>query len=184
MSQLDDELAQAAGPPDAVSALPALRPVRAPAPPRRSIGLLVALCVMGGAILTLVLTGLQNGTVYSKGVDELLAEKARLSTRTVRVEGVLVKGSLVHRAEPCEYRFKLQKNGATVDVAYPQCIVPDTFRDVPGMDVQVTAEGKLAANGHFEASTIMAKCPSKYEMQDRAAKGESSPHGAPGAQQL
>jgi cytochrome c-type biogenesis protein CcmE len=55
-------------------------------------------------------------------------------------------------------------------------VVPDTFRDMPGMDVEVTAEGKLDPEGHFEASQIFAKCPSKYEMKDRAAKGEEAPH--------
>jgi cytochrome c-type biogenesis protein CcmE len=63
-------------------------------------------------------------------------------------------------------------------VRYAQCIVPDTFRDIPGMDVSVTAEGTLAASGDFEATQIMAKCPSKYEMRDRANKGEQAPHNA------
>jgi cytochrome c-type biogenesis protein CcmE len=61
-------------------------------------------------------------------------------------------------------------------VHYSRCTVPDTFQDVPGMVVDVTAEGTLDAAGHFEASTIMAKCPSKYEMKERALKGEAAPH--------
>ena len=52
------------------------------------------------------------------------------------------------------------------------------------MDVGVTVEGSLLANNSFEASTVLAKCPSKYEMKDRAQKGEAMPHAAtePGAQ--
>jgi cytochrome c-type biogenesis protein CcmE len=42
--------------------------------------------------------------------------------------------------------------------------------------VSVTAEGKLTDEGHFAATAIMAKCPSKYEMQNRAAMGEKAPH--------
>jgi cytochrome c-type biogenesis protein CcmE len=42
----------------------------------------------------------------------------------------------------------------------------------------VTAEGKLTDSGHFEASNIMAKCPSKYEMKERAKGGEQAPHAA------
>jgi cytochrome c-type biogenesis protein CcmE len=49
---------------------------------------------------------------------------------------------------------------------------------MPGMDVSVTAEGKLTEAGNFEASNIMAKCPSKYEMKDRAKSGEAAPHAA------
>jgi cytochrome c-type biogenesis protein CcmE len=61
-------------------------------------------------------------------------------------------------------------------VRYAQCIVPDTFKDVPGMDVGVTVEGKLAAGGGFEASQVMAKCPSKYEMKEMKEQGKEMPH--------
>jgi cytochrome c-type biogenesis protein CcmE len=57
-------------------------------------------------------------------------------------------------------------------------VVPDTFRDVPGMDVGVTVEGALQADNSFEATSVLAKCPSKYEMKDRANKGEQMPHAA------
>jgi cytochrome c-type biogenesis protein CcmE len=186
MSRLDEELARAVEAGDgARDSQPGVvqEPVRAAASsrPRRSLGLLAALLVMGGGILTLVFTSFEDAAIYSKGVDELLAEQAKLAGRSVRVEGVLVKGSLKKREQPCEYRFSVQKNGATLPVSFAQCVVPDTFRDVPGMDVQVTAEGKLASNGTFEANHIMAKCPSKYEMKDRAAKGEAMPHAAPTA---
>jgi cytochrome c-type biogenesis protein CcmE len=179
MSKLDDELARAVADSEAAEAheLPVrAEPVERRPRPRRSVGLLVALLVMGGGILTLVLTGFENAAIYSKGVDELVAESERLQSRAVRVEGTLVKGSLRRRDEPCEYRFRMQKNGKELPVRYAQCVVPDTFRDVPGMDVQVTAEGKLAEDGQFVASMIFAKCPSKYEMKDRAAKGEAAPH--------
>ncbi|MCC6902545.1 MAG: cytochrome c maturation protein CcmE, partial [Polyangiaceae bacterium] len=144
----------------------------------KNIGLVAALLVMGGGILVLVLTSFKQSAVYSKGVDELVAEKERITGRNVRVTGNLVKGTLKRRDEPCEYRFSVAKNEKSIDVRYAQCVVPDTFRDVPGMDVEVTAEGKLTSEGHFEASQIMAKCPSKYEMKDRAQKGEDAPHQA------
>ena len=146
-------------------------------PPKRNVALLGGLLVMGAAILGLVLSNAGDTAIYSKTVPELLEESARLSGRTVRVTGTLVSGSLARRQEPCEYRFQLQKDGKTVPVRYAQCVVPDTFRDVPGIPVEGTAEGKLAEGGHFEASHIMAKCPSKYEMKERAANGEEIPHG-------
>jgi cytochrome c-type biogenesis protein CcmE len=182
MSRLDDELeravqeSEAEAPAQAADVRPAEAKARRPERRLKNVGFLLALLVMGGAILTLVLTTAPDAAVYSKGVDELLSEKERLATRNVRVVGNLVKKSLTHRAEPCEYRFKLEKNSKVIDVRYAQCIVPDTFRDMPGMDVEVTAEGKLAADGAFEATHIMAKCPSKYEMKQMAAKGEQAPH--------
>jgi cytochrome c-type biogenesis protein CcmE len=37
--------------------------------------------------------------------------------------------------------------------------LPDTFRD----NAQAMADGKMQADGTFHASSIAAKCPSKYE---------------------
>ena len=184
MAPIDDELAKAVA--DSERADPIGPVARAadeppaggfePPPSRRSLGLLAGLLVAGGALLVLVLTSFKGSAIYSKKVDELLAERDRLASRNVRVEGSLVKGSLRRRDDPCEYRFNIAKNGADLEVRFPQCVVPDTFRDVPGMDVDVTAEGKLSAGGYFEATQIMAKCPSKYEMKQRASKGEAAPH--------
>ena len=70
-----------------------------------------------------------------------------------------------------------------VPVRFPQCIVPDTFRDMPGQEVPVTVEGELLADNSFLATKVLAKCPSKYEMKDRAQKGEKMPHAAMEPQQ-
>ncbi len=140
--------------------------------------LLIPLVAVGAAIVAFVLTGMKDNAIYSKPVDQLVAQKARFLGRPVRAEGNLVHGTLEKRDTPCEYRFTITKNGVDVPVRYAQCVVPDTFRDVPGMDVGVTVEGSLLADNSFEATTVLAKCPSKYEMKDRAARGESMPHAA------
>jgi cytochrome c-type biogenesis protein CcmE len=193
MSDLDKELEKAIAESEADagrgSAPPGSeRPVEAvqatplaPKPtPRRNLGLLLGLLVIGGGVLAPVMTSANKAAIYSVPTDELVAHKADYAARNVRVEGTLVKGSLRQRAEPCEYRFTIEKNGKRLPVRFPQCVVPDTFRDAPGMDVQVTAEGRLSDEGHFEATNIMAKCPSKYEMQEKAAKGEKAPHAVYG----
>ncbi len=184
MSKLDEELAQAVADSEE-NATPSERPVAAAPSPEakpkkkyQNMGLLIALVVMGGGILGLVMTSFKQAAVYSKGVDELVAEKSKITGRQVRVAGILVKGTLTRRDQPCEYRFAMSKNNQKLDVRYPQCVVPDTFRDVPNVDVEVTAEGKLTEEGYFEASQIMAKCPSKYEMKDRGKKGEVMPTSA------
>lgn len=183
MSPLDDELTKAVEESEAdEAASPAVVSDALPAPagkkPRRELVLLAALLVIGGAILTLVMTSFDGAAIYSKTVDELVAQKDALAKRNLRVQGTLVKGTLAKRDSPCEYRFRMQKNGAQIEVRYPQCVVPDTFRDVPNVDVDVTATGKLASDGHFQASEIMAKCPSKYDMKQKAASGLKAPHGA------
>jgi len=185
MSQLDEQLAQAVAESEAEE--PAILPARDAAPRpstgddgavqrRRNLGLLAALTAIAAAIIAVVLSSGQ-AAVYSKGVDQLIAEKARLTGRTVRLDGTLVSGSLRRRETPCEYRFSLSKNGATVPVRFAQCVVPDTFRDVPGSDVRVTVEGVLEQGGYFSAHQIMAKCPSKYEEQMR--QGDRPPYPSP-----
>jgi cytochrome c-type biogenesis protein CcmE len=144
-------------------------------------GLVIGMTVAGAGIAGLVLAGMQEGAVYAKPVDELVKEKAKFAGRPVSAEGLLVHGTLEKRDEPCEYRFKIEKNGTSLPVRFAQCVVPDTFRDVPGMDVGVTVEGELKQDETFEASTVLAKCPSKYEMKERQQKGEHMPHGAIGA---
>jgi cytochrome c-type biogenesis protein CcmE len=145
---------------------------------RRRMLLVIPLVAAAAAIVATVLTGMKDNAIYSKPVDQLVAQKARFQGRAVRAEGNLVHGSLVKRDSPCEYRFTISKNGTDVPVRYAQCVVPDTFRDVPGMDVGVTVEGQLLADNSFEATSVLAKCPSKYEMKERAGRGEQMPHAA------
>ena len=185
MSKLDDELRQAIDshegltqpepePPQVFAK--SSTPMAVETRPNRHLGLLIGLVVMGSTILFVVFSGFKQAAVYSKDVDELLRDKSRLESRNVRVLGSLVSGTLARRSEPCEYRFKMQKNNAELTVFYPQCVVPDTFRDVSGVKVEVTAEGQLQADGTFRASQIMAKCPSKYEMRDKSNQGQSPGH--------
>jgi cytochrome c-type biogenesis protein CcmE len=144
---------------------------------RRGLMIVVPLVMVAAAVAGLVLNGLKDNSIYSKPVDQLVAQKSRFAGRPVRAEGMLVHGTLLKRDSPCEYRFTIASNGVSVPVRYPQCIVPDTFRDVPGADVGVTVEGQLLADSTFEATSIAAKCPSKYEMKEKAAQGEKMPHG-------
>lgn len=146
---------------------------------KRWVGAAVAISLAAGAaaIAALVLLGMQDKAIYSKPVDELLAQKAKFVGRPVRAEGNLVHMTLVKRDSPCEYRFSIEKNGVKLPVRFAQCVVPDTFRDVPDMDVGVTVEGQLQANDTFDATSVLAKCPSKYDMQQRKDRGEQMPHG-------
>lgn len=144
---------------------------------KKNVVLLVGLVALGAAVASLFLFGMKDNAIYSKPVDQLLAEKAKFTNKPVRAEGFLVHGTLEKRESPCEYRFTIQKNGVEVPVRFAQCVVPDTFRDVPNMDVGVTVEGQLRADNSFDATNVLAKCPSKYEMKERAGRGETMPHG-------
>ncbi len=178
-------------PPSTVHAIDAKPPRRrrgatdeAPRSRWGGVAVAVGLAMGAGAITALVLTGMQDKAIYSKPVDELLAQRAKFVGRPVRAEGTLVHGSLVKRDEPCEYRFTITKNAVELPVRFAQCIVPDTFRDVPDIDVGVTVEGELQRDDSFEATNVLAKCPSKYEMKERKQRGEEMPHGPLAAEGL
>jgi cytochrome c-type biogenesis protein CcmE len=178
MADLDSELRQAVTESEANAGGLVRDPTPEPPPPksRRNVGLLIGLLVAVGAMLALVFSSADDAAIYSVTVDKVMADRQNLIGRNLRVEGDLVKGTLRHRAEPCEYRFTMNRGGQELKVRYAECIIPDTFRDVPDMDVQVTAEGQLTEEGYLEATHIMAKCPSKYEMRQKKAAGESAPH--------
>jgi len=146
-----------------------------PTRPKGNLGILIVLLVMAGGIVALVMTSFKNAAVYALKVDQL-KDYAQVGGRRLRVEGNLVHGSLQRRDQPCEYRFTIKGQDAELPVRFAKCVVPDTFKDVPDMDVGVTVEGKLASNGSFEASEIAAKCPSKYEMKEQRDRGVKMPH--------
>jgi len=190
--KLDDELAQMAGldaneAEDGAggAAPPVAKPVadRPKRPKTASLGLLAVLLVMGGSLVALVMNGFKDAAVYATPVESLLSEQDKLLGRKVRVEGELVPGTLAKRDKPCEYRFTIhgkEQPTQQLNVSYPQCVIPDTFRDVPGGGVQVTIEGALKSAGNFEATLVMAKCsskydPSKHEMKPGAEQAEGMP---------
>jgi cytochrome c-type biogenesis protein CcmE len=137
------------------------------------VGIIVALL---GAVVGFLVFGssASDAFVYSKLVNEVMTNPAQFAGRELRVEGQLKQGSVKFREEPCEWRFVIEKEGKEMPVHFPQCVVPDTFRD--GMGISVTVQGKLTADGGFLANQVVPRCPSKYEMQQRKNKGEAMPH--------
>lgn len=173
-TKLDRELAEALGKGSEGDAPAVARPVvaerRAAPPHKKSVGLLLTLMVLVVAVVALFMVGFKEAAVYATPVDKLVHDKGTLVGRKVRVEGELVVGTLVKRDSPCEYRFTVHKDKDELPVLYKQCVIPDTFRDMPGGGVQVTLEGALNTAGEFEASLVMAKCASKYDPKEHKMK--------------
>jgi cytochrome c-type biogenesis protein CcmE len=103
-----------------------------------------------------------GGLVYYVTVPEFLARGGSTASN-VRVNGKVVSGSIERLPTGQDVTFTMAGGGAEIRVAY-HGIIPDTFVD--GADVVV--EGGLRADGVFEASTLLAKCPSKYEAAEGA----------------
>jgi cytochrome c-type biogenesis protein CcmE len=70
----------------------------------------------------------------------------------------VVPGSIKRVAGGREYAFVVTDGAREVPVHY-RGIAPDTFTD--GVDVVV--EGRMGQDGTFRATTLLAKCASRYE---------------------
>ena len=138
--------------------------------PKSHVFWLVAALALGSAIL-LVAFAAPPLTPPTVALREFVLDPSRDPDTTVRVGGTLVPGSLERRRE-CEYRFVLQSGQVKLPVRYTGCVVPDNFRDVAGLDVQGTVEGKLTQEGVFEATVLFARGGwGKYEMKELRRKG-------------
>jgi len=76
----------------------------------------------------------------------------------VKVGARVVPGSIERKPGGREYAFRVTDGSATFPVIY-RGIAPDTFTD----SVDVVIEGRMGTDGTFRATTLLAKCASRYE---------------------
>jgi hypothetical protein len=92
----------------------------------------------------------------------------RTTPGELRVVGWLEQGSLKRLPIPgkdargaCRFGFRLRPltvdSNAVLRVEYPRCRIPETLTDASGGCVKVTAEGRLAADGHLEAKRVVGQ---------------------------
>jgi cytochrome c-type biogenesis protein CcmE len=76
----------------------------------------------------------------------------------IKLGARVVPGSIKRAAGGREYAFVVTDGAREIPVHY-RGIAPDTFTD--GVDVVV--EGRMGQDGTFRATTLLAKCASRYE---------------------
>jgi cytochrome c-type biogenesis protein CcmE len=155
---------------------PPFAPARAAAPARqrkrgygRWIGVGLLLLVVG-LIASTVRPG-HGAFTYSKYVDEVMVNPSQFVGQELRVEGLVEAGSVHNQPGTTLYEFRIERNHRVMPVQY-HGIIPDAFRD----GVTVTVRGQLGRNGVFDANEVVAKCPSRYDMQSAQAQGQHAPH--------
>ncbi len=114
-----------------------------------------------GAIGFLMFSGINNSMVYYYGVSEVLAKGPEIYDKGIRVSGNVAEGSIQRNNSLSEVSFLVREKNSdlTIPVVY-QGIVPDTFKD----HAEVVVEGAYSSSDKvFHATTLLAKCPSKYE---------------------
>lgn len=130
-----------------------------PAGPVRSARVIAAALVVVVAIGYLIYTGFQSTSVYYLTVSELKAKAAAPvggGLNDVRVAGIVQENSIQRSAGDPTVKFTVADAGGTLPVIY-KGLVPDIF----GPGIQVVVEGRYV-NGILQASTLLAKCPSKF----------------------
>ena len=98
------------------------------------------------------------------------------SNAGIKVGARVVPGSIQRIPGGKEYAFNVTDWAKIVPVVY-RGIAPDTFTD--GVDVVV--EGRMATDGTFHATTLLAKCASRYENAPDAEKYKQTPGYKAGA---
>ena len=124
----------------------------------------IAGLVLAGALGYLIYAGVQTGSMYYLSVGELTTRGEAAYAEQVRLSGTVVEGSVLQDASTMIIDFTVTDGRHSVPVRYTG-VLPDAFE--PGADVVV--EGRLAPSGVFETSTLLARCPSKYEPREPGA---------------
>jgi len=122
--------------------------------------------LLGGALVLgtagyLMTSSIKDTAVYYLTPGELSAKTVADPTfydTGVKVGARVVPGSIKREPGGKQVSFAMSDGAKTYNVVY-RGITPDTFTD--GVDVVV--EGRLDRAGTFHATTLLAKCASRYE---------------------
>lgn len=126
---------------------------------------LVALALFLGGLGYLLYSGLGENTSYFLNVSEALAMQPKELSKA-RLFGTVAEADVARPEDDLGVSFNLiDKDQATKTIRVDfRGVVPDTFK--PG--VEVIVEGGInPASGVFAANTLMTKCPSKYQKENR-----------------
>ena len=124
---------------------------------RYLIGGIIIIAIVG----YLLYMSLGSSVMYYVTVGELLSGGYGDYDTDIRVTGKIANGSIQWDAEGLELEFDVVEGNATLPVIYNGSM-PDGFTD--GADVLV--EGRYHPDEVFRASTILMRCPSKYEPEE------------------
>ena len=121
--------------------------------------LIIVAGVIIAAVGFLVFNAMGSSMAYFKTVAELEQSGELTTGETFRVGGNVVPGSIERDIATNELRFTLTDGTNTLPVVY-NGVVPDIFTE----DVEVVAEGAVGPDGTMQASTLLTKCPSRFEV--------------------
>ena len=110
-------------------------------------------------IIILIVYSFNQSLVYDHSVSEFLADRS-LQSSNCRIYGKVEPDTIVRSPDRLSVSFAVTDGSNSVPVRYGR-EVPDTFKE----NGDVVVEGRLDADGVFQAHNLLAKCPSKYESE-------------------
>ena len=104
----------------------------------------------------LVLSAFQNNLVFFFSPTQVAAKEAPID-RTFRIGGLVQEGTLKREADGLTVHFTVTDTAQSIPVVY-KGILPDLFKEGRGC----VAQGKLTADGVFQAEQVLAKHDENY----------------------
>jgi cytochrome c-type biogenesis protein CcmE len=134
---------------------------------------LVGSAIIVAAVTVLMAQGVKQFGQYSFKPSELAQRIERdpsLYDTGVKMEAKVVPGSIKRDAAAQTIDFVVTDGATTYPVTY-RGLAPDTFTDA--QEIEVVVEGRLGRDGVFRATTLLAKCGSRYEAQYEGAEQQA-----------
>ena len=114
-----------------------------------------------GTVGYLMASGIKETGVYYLTPSELsrkVQDDNSIYNVGMKIGAKVVPGSVQHDVASQTYTFRITDGSATYPVSY-RGLAPDTFTD----SSEVVVEGRLQQDGSFRATTLLAKCGSRFE---------------------
>ncbi|UCF89228.1 MAG: cytochrome c maturation protein CcmE [bacterium] len=139
---------------------------------KRNLKIPVAVAVILLAMGYLMYTGISDTGVYYRTVSEVLNQAAIFDGQNLRISGEVVPDTIRYDQENLLLSFTVrdtENDKVTMHARY-QGVMPDAFKE----DVEVILEGIYNQYDNlFNATILLAKCPSKYEAETPQAQQAS-----------
>ena len=118
---------------------------------------IIAVGLAGLALATfLALSAFRQNLVFFFSPTQVAAKEAPVD-RTFRIGGLVQEGTLKREADGLSVRFTVTDTAASIPVVY-KGILPDLFKEGRGC----VAQGKIGADGVFQAEQVLAKHDENY----------------------
>ena len=131
-------------------------------PRHKRIAIITAGLAALGIAAALVLNAFQSNLVFFFSPSQIAANQAPRG-KAFRIGGLVESGSVKRQDDGLTVRFRVTDTAHTVAVTYTG-ILPDLFKEGKG----VVAQGRLGADGVFEATEVLAKHDENYMPPDAA----------------